>query len=66
MEGNRTSAETFIWLRYKQNFVINLFVIGEVYCICQIMNLTLFKLPSNMYAISISKDKSIFLEAIYN
>ena len=32
MEDNRTSAGTFIRLRYKQNFVINLFVIGEVYC----------------------------------
>ena len=32
MKSNGTSAGTFIWLRYKQNFVINLFVTGEVYC----------------------------------
>ena len=34
MEGNRTSAGTYIWHCYKYNFVINFFVIGEVYCIC--------------------------------
>ena len=31
-DGNGTSAGTFIWLHYKQNFVINVFVMGEVYC----------------------------------